>query len=56
LTLIVDGKSNKEIARLLGITLPTTKVHVSNLIQKLAVDDRTQAAVKAIQEGIISLD
>lgn len=54
LTLIVEGKPNKEIAQLLGITLPTTKVHVSNLIQKLSVDDRTQAAVKAVQEGLVS--
>lgn len=53
LKLIVQGKSNKEIAMALGITLPTTKVHVSNIIQKLAVDDRTQAAVKAIQNGMV---
>ena len=53
LGLIVQGKSNKEIAVALGITLPTTKVHVSNIIQKLAVDDRTQAAVKAIQNGMV---
>lgn len=53
LALIVEGKSNKEIGQALGITLPTTKAHVSSLIQKLAVDDRTQAAVKALQEGLV---
>ncbi|MEB3287833.1 MAG: response regulator transcription factor [Vampirovibrionales bacterium] len=56
LELIVQGKSNKEIALALGITLPTTKVHVSNIIQKLAVDDRTQAAVKALQSGLIQAE
>ncbi len=53
LGLIVDGKSNKEIGLLLGISVATTKGHVSNLIQKLSVDDRTQAAVKALKEGLI---
>lgn len=53
LELLVDGKSNKEIAVLLSITLHTVKAHVCNIIQKLAVDDRTQAAVKAIRDGIV---
>ncbi len=53
LELIVDGKSNKEIASTLNVTTHTAKAHVGNIIQKLAVDDRTQAAVKAIKEGFV---
>lgn len=50
---IASGKSNKDIADHLSISVNTVKSHVRNLIQKLAVDDRTQAAVKALQEGLI---
>ena len=53
LKLIVDGKSNNEIASALTISEHTAKAHVCNIIQKLVVDDRTQAAVKAIKEGIV---
>ncbi|MBY0404908.1 MAG: response regulator transcription factor [Cyanobacteria bacterium] len=53
LGLLVDGQSNKEIATTLCITLHTVKAHVCNIIQKLAVDDRTQAAVKAIRDGLV---
>ena len=54
LKLVVDGKSNSEIARILCISEHTAKAHVCNIIQKLVVDDRTQAAVKALKEGIVS--
>ncbi len=53
LKLVVDGKSNNDIAQELCISEHTAKAHVCNIIQKLLVDDRTQAAVKAIKEGII---
>lgn len=53
LKLIVDGKSNKEIALLLGVSDHTAKAHVANIIHKLAVDDRTQVAVKALREGLV---
>ena len=53
LKLIVDGKSNNDIAEILCISEHTAKAHVCNIIQKLVVDDRTQAAVKAIREGIV---
>ncbi len=53
LKLVVDGKSNYEIAQILKISEHTSKAHVCNIIQKLVVDDRTQAAVKAIKEGIV---
>ncbi len=53
LKLVVDGKSNNDIAKELCISEHTAKAHVCNIIQKLVVDDRTQAAVKAIKEGIV---
>lgn len=53
LKLVVDGKSNNDIAQILCISEHTAKAHVCNIIQKLVVDDRTQAAVKAIKEGLV---
>lgn len=53
LKLVVDGKSNAQIAEILTISEHTAKAHVCNIIQKLVVDDRTQAAVKALREGIV---
>lgn len=53
LTLIVDGLSNQQIADKLIISLPTTKTHVRNILNKLAVDDRTQAAVHAMRRGLV---
>ena len=53
LKLIVDGKSNNEIAEELTISSHTAKAHVCNIIQKFLVDDRTQAAVKALKEGLV---
>ena len=54
LQLIVDGKSNKEIAVALNVTAHTAKAHVANILQKFAVTDRTQVAVKALQEGLLN--
>ncbi len=56
LRLIVDGKSNKEIASALFISESTVKVHVNNILGKMGVSDRTQAAMTAIQRGIVHLD
>ena len=53
LKLVVDGKSNSQIAQELTISEHTAKAHVCNIIQKLVVDDRTQAAVKALKEGLV---
>lgn len=53
LKLITEGKSNKEIASELFITSHTAKAHVSNIIQKLAAKDRTDASVKALKHGLL---
>lgn len=52
LLLIAQGKSNKEIADELFITLKTVKTHVSNILAKLQVEDRTQAAIYAFQHHL----
>jgi len=56
LELIVEGHSNKEIAAKLGLAEITIKQHVSNILDKLNVQDRTQAATAAIQRGIVHLE
>ena len=43
--LVAEGKSNKEIARALCVTSHTAKAHISSILQKLAVESRTEAAV-----------
>ena len=48
---IADGKSNREIARLLRVSEKTVKAHVSAVLAKLGVQDRTQAAVYAVRHG-----
>jgi two-component system NarL family response regulator len=55
LELIVAGLANKQIAYTLNIAEYTVKNHVKNILDKLAVQDRTQAATVAIQRGIIHL-
>ena len=50
---IVDGKSNKEIANELSISEATVKSHINNILSKLGVSDRTQAATRALQRGIV---
>ena len=47
------GLSNKEIGRSLGISVETVKEHVQNVLRKLAVKDRTQAAVWAVRKGLV---
>jgi DNA-binding NarL/FixJ family response regulator len=53
LRLIVEGLSNASIAERLFITRATAKAHVHSILQKLCVDDRTQAAVTAMKEGLV---
>jgi DNA-binding NarL/FixJ family response regulator len=55
LRLIVRGLGNKQIAFELGIAEHTVKNHVKNILGKLGVEDRTQAATAAIQRGVIHL-
>jgi two-component system NarL family response regulator len=50
---IVDGKSNKEIGNTLNISEATVKSHINNILSKLGVSDRTQAATTALQRGIV---
>ncbi|HBX70657.1 MAG TPA: DNA-binding response regulator [Chloroflexi bacterium] len=56
LRLIAAGKSNAEIAETLVIGESTVKTHISNILKKLHLDDRTQAAVYAWQQGIVRRD
>jgi NarL family two-component system response regulator LiaR len=53
LTLIAHGKSNKDIAEDLVLSEKTVKTHVSNILQKLHLSDRTQAAVYALRQKIV---
>lgn len=55
LNLIVRGRSNKEIATDLGISESTVKCHVSVILMRLNVSDRTQAVVIGLQRGLIHL-
>ncbi|MGB5595609.1 MAG: response regulator transcription factor [Crocosphaera sp.] len=53
LKLIVEGKSNNEIAEHLYLSTNTIKTHVRGIMNKLAVDDRVQAAVVALRSGLV---
>lgn len=53
LKLMTEGYSNMEIAQILVISINTTKAHVANILQKLEVDDRLQAALKALKNKIV---
>jgi DNA-binding NarL/FixJ family response regulator len=55
LLLIVKGNSNREIASELGITEGTVKCHVNVILSRLGVSDRTQAAIAALQRGLVHL-
>lgn len=50
---LVSGKSNTEIAKELIVSVHTAKAHVCSILQKMCVNDRVQAAVKAVKEGIV---
>jgi DNA-binding NarL/FixJ family response regulator len=54
LVLVARGETNKEIGRHLGISERTARTHVSNILGKLGLASRTQAALYAVREGIVS--
>lgn len=56
LRLIVDGCSNREIGTNLSITEGTVKAHVNSILNKLGVNDRTQAVTEAMRRGIVHLE
>ena len=53
LRLLCEGRSNKEIGRMLGVSQKTVKVHVTAIFRALNVVNRTQAAAKADKAGLI---
>ena len=53
LGLIADGRVDKEIAQQLGISVFTINKHVRAILQKMGVESRTHAAIKAIRTGVI---
>jgi DNA-binding NarL/FixJ family response regulator len=53
LQLLAQGQTNREIASKLTLSVSTVKIHVEHILEKLSVSDRTQAAVRAIQLGLI---
>jgi NarL family two-component system response regulator LiaR len=56
LRLVAEGRSNREIAEMLVITEMTVRTHVSNILSKLQLASRTQAALYALREGLASLE
>src|SRR5438270_7325348 len=54
LQLLTKGQTNREIARKLTVSVSTVKIHVEHILAKLGVSDRTQAAVRAIEMGLVS--
>lgn len=53
LVLLVDGKTNKDIAEQLSLSAGTVRFHVSNILSKLGVSNRTEAVSQALQRGLI---
>jgi DNA-binding NarL/FixJ family response regulator len=56
LQLVAKGRSNKEIGAELGVVEGTVKIHLTNILSKLGVSDRTQAIVVAVKRGIIRIE
>jgi two-component system, NarL family, response regulator LiaR len=56
LSLVAQGMSNREIAAELVLSPKTVKTHVSNILSKLHLADRTQAAIYALKQGLVSTD
>ena len=56
LTLVAKGLANREVARVIGRTPETVKAHLKNIMEKLAVGDRTEAVMQAVRRGIIHVE
>jgi NarL family two-component system response regulator LiaR len=56
LSALARGRSNKEIAKDMSIGEETVKTHVSNILSKLHLSDRTQAAIYGLQKRLVPLD
>ena len=56
LSMLSRGRANREIARVLSLSEETVKSHVSNVLAKLGLQDRTQAAIFGLQQGLVPLD
>ena len=56
LRLLVGGRRNRDVARMLEISEGTVKLHVSSILEKLGAEDRTEAVTVALQRGIVQLD
>ena len=55
LRLLASGRANKEIAAELSLSERTTRTHVSNILRKLGLNSRTQAALWAVREGLVDV-
>jgi DNA-binding NarL/FixJ family response regulator len=53
LRLVVEGRSNEKIGEGLAIDAGTARNHVSSILEKMGVDNRVQAAVRAVREGLV---
>jgi len=53
LVLVAEGKANKEIARELHIAVKTVEYHITNILGKLGAANRTEAVVKALEQGLL---
>jgi NarL family two-component system response regulator LiaR len=56
LTILARGRANREIARALSISEETLKAHMSSILAKLQLTDRTQAAIFGLQQRLVPLD
>ena len=55
LELLAQGMSNQDIGATLGIAEKTVRIHMTHILEKLGVTDRTQAVIKAVQQGLVHL-